>query len=148
MRTYFDSGVLLKLYTNEPSSGSVRDWVRSAGQPLPFLSLHRSECASALHLKAFRKECTLEQANRALADIEEDVLSGVLRMLEPKWEIVWARTGELALAHAASTGCRTLDTLHVAAAQTLGFRHFATSDNRQALLARRVGLTVHNPTEP
>lgn len=52
---------------------------------------------------------------------------------------------DLARAHAAATGCRTLDTLHVACAQELGFRDFVTSDRRQAALAERLGFTVHNP---
>ena len=146
MKIYFDTGTLLKLYTTEPESQKVRDFVTSAGQRIPFLDLHRSECASALHLKAFRKECSLAQANRALADIDEDLRSGVLVRLLPEWEAIWNKTAELTVAHTASTGCRTLDTLHVACALILGFRNFVTSDARQAALVERVGITLHDPT--
>jgi len=147
MTIYYDTGVLLKLYTREPESPSVRSFVVNTGQALPFTSLHRCECASAFHLKAFRNECGVSQANRALADIEADLRSGVLNLLQPDWEAVWQKTLELSIARSASTGCRTLDTLHVAAALTLGFRHFATSDRRQASLAEHLGLSLHDPTQ-
>jgi len=146
VKIYYDTGVLLKLYTQEPESAAVRRFVTSAGMALPFLDFHHSECASALHLKVFRRECSLQQANGALADIEEDLRNDVLRRLQPEWDEVWQRTLELTRAHASVTGCRTLDTLHVAAAVTLGFRTFATSDLRQSTLADRLGIGVCDPT--
>jgi len=146
MSIYYDTGLLLKLYTIEPESSAVRQFVISRGDPLPFHSFHRTECASALHLKVFRKECTLAQANRALADIEEDIGSGVLQETYPNWDKTWVYCLELSRSHAAFTGCRTLDTLHIACASILGFREFATSDRRQASMADRIGMRVQNPT--
>ena len=148
MRIYYDTGVLLKLYTEEPESAAVRAFVIEAGESIPFLGLHQSECAAALHLKAFRGECSLQKANQALGDIDEDLRSGVLEPMLPDWESLWAKTFELSQAHSSITGCRTLDTLHIAAAQHLGLRHFATSDRRQTSLASRVGLRVTDPTNP
>lgn len=146
MTHYLDTGILLKLYTGEPESPAVRRFVVEVGQPLPFHALHRSECASALHLKACRGECSIAQANRALEDIAEDLRSGILRALLPDWEAVWQRCFGLARSHAAVTGCRTLDTLHVATALEMGFRRLVTSDTRQATLAERVGMIPINPT--
>lgn len=146
MSIYYDTGVLLKLYTVEPESASVRAFVTQAAEAIPFLSLHQSECASALHLKAFRGECSVQQANQALGDIDEDLRSGVFNRMLPDWESVWAKAFELSQAYASITGCRTLDTLHVSAALHLGIRKFATSDQRQAGLASRVGLRVFDPT--
>lgn len=147
MRIYYDTGVLLKLYTVEVESAAVRNFVVKAGQAIPFLCLHQSECASALHLKAFRGECSVQQANQALCDIDEDLRGGVLERILPEWELLWARTFELSRAYSSITGCRTLDTLHVAAALHLGIRHFATSDQRQSSLTNRVGLRVFDPTQ-
>jgi len=48
-------------------------------------------------------------------------------------------------AHAASTGCRTLDALHVACARVLSIREFVTTDERQTALARHAGMRVTNP---
>lgn len=148
MTIYYDTGVLLKLYTEGLESARVRALVTRTGEAIPFLSLHRSECASALHLKAFRKECSVPQANRALGDIDEDLRNGVLQLILPDWELVWEKTYELSQAYSAITGCRTLDTLHVAVALSSGFRHLATSDKRQRELGDRVGLRVFDPTRP
>ncbi|MFP4357962.1 MAG: type II toxin-antitoxin system VapC family toxin [Puniceicoccaceae bacterium] len=145
MTRNFDTGVLLKLYTNEPESDAVQGFVVSTGQPIPFLAPHHSECSTALHLKAFRGECSVAQANRALANIEEDLRSGVLHPLQPDWENVWHRCAELARSHAAFVGCRTLNALHVACSLAFGFREFVTSDARQTDLAERVGLSVRRP---
>jgi len=143
---YYDTGVLLKLYTEEPESKKVRTYVVGQGDPLPFHAFHHSECTSAFHLKAFRRECTVAQANRALEDLQEDLRHGVLRRVRPDWDEVWDRCRELSLAHAAETGCRTLDTLHVACALELGYRDFVTTDKRQSALADRIGLRVCDPT--
>jgi len=148
VKIYYDTGLLLKLYTPESDSGRVQQFVIAAGEVIPFLSLHRSECASALHLKVFRGECDASQANRTLNDIQDDTRSGLLRLIEPDWEATWQKTLQLTQAHIGRTGCRTLDTQHVASALTLGFRQFATSDHRQSQLAETLGLVVHNPAKP
>lgn len=147
MSIYYDTGVLLKLYTVEPESAAVRAFVTQAAKAIPFLDLHQSECSSALHLKAFRGECSVQQANQALGDIAEDLRSGVLNRILPDWESLWAKTIELSQAYSSTTGCRTLDTLHLAAALQLGIRQFATSDQRQSSLASHVGLRVFDPTK-
>lgn len=148
MTIYYDTGVLLKLYTEEPKSAAVRAFVTGTGEAITFLSLHQSECASALHLKAFRNECSIQQANRALGDIDEDQRRGVLQLILPDWEAAWEKTFELTQAYATVTGCRTLDALHVALALNTGFRNFATSDKRQKNLADHAGLRVVDPSNP
>jgi predicted nucleic acid-binding protein len=45
-----------------------------------------------------------------------------------------------------ATGCRTLDTLHIACARQLAIREFVTTDRRQANLAKRLGMRVLDPT--
>jgi predicted nucleic acid-binding protein len=142
---YCDTDVLLKLYTVEEGADKVRAWVVRCGEPLVFTPLHRSECVSALRLKAFRRECRLEQSTAALAALDDDVDSGVLRPTALDWDAVWERAEKLARAHAASTGCRTLDTLHVASALQLEAQVMVTRDQRQASLAKLAGLRVVNP---
>lgn len=146
MNTYFDTGVLLKLYTAEPESPSVQAFVHRRAQAIRISDLHRVECVSALRLKEFRGECAEEQSSQALALLADDLRSGVLRMVALDWNAVWQECQSLAEAHAAKTGCRTLDTLHVASALRLGARELATSDQRQAALARKVGLRPMDPT--
>ncbi|MFP4166043.1 MAG: type II toxin-antitoxin system VapC family toxin [Opitutales bacterium] len=145
MSYYYDTGLLLKLYTEEPESAAVRKFCIEAGEAIPFLELHDSECVSALHLKAFRGECSVAQANRALSDMADDRRSGVLHAIHPDWQVIWARSAHLAQSYAATTGCRTLDSLHVACALELGFVQFVSSDVRQSKLAREAGLSVCCP---
>jgi len=146
MSFYFDTGLLLKLYTLEPDSDAVRKFCIESAQPIPFLALHHSECTSALHLKAFRGECSVAQANRALADMAEDRRAGVLHSIHPDWQAIWEKSAHLAQSYAATTGCRTLDSLHVACAIELGYSRFVSSDIRQSKLAENLGLEVLCPT--
>jgi predicted nucleic acid-binding protein len=43
--------------------------------------------------------------------------------------------------HAAKTGTRSLDILHIASARALRMKEFATFDSRQRVLAAAAGLT-------
>lgn len=142
MSRYYDTGVLLKLYTEEPASDAVRAHVVRRGQPLLFTSLHLSECVSALQLKAFCGECTAADAAAAALDVEADLASGVLRRAGIDWEAAWGHCRILSAAHTAEAGCRTLDALHVACALQLGCREFVTSDARQSKLAAKAGLRL------
>ncbi len=143
---YYDTAIIVKLYTNEPESKAVQKFVTSKAVPLQIHAFHLSETASALHLKAFRGECTQAQANHAFADVEEDLRKGILREINPDWPKIFQRCISLSRSHAATTGCRTLDTLHISCAMELGCREFVTSDHRQATLANLLGFNVLNPT--
>jgi hypothetical protein len=136
---------LLKLYTNESDSESVRKFAVRRGEALAFTPLHHAECVSALRLKCFRGEADEEEVAGALRDIESDVSAGVLRPAAVQWDAVWLRCRVLSDAHAAATGCRTLDSLHVACALLLGAEEMVTGDVRQAALGRKAGLRVVDP---
>ena len=142
MRSYYDTGLLLKLYTNESDSEAVRNFVLRRGEALVFTPTHHAECVSALRLKCFRGEAGEEEVAGALRDIESDVAAGVLRATSVDWDDVWLRCRVLSDAHAAATGCRTLDALHVACALLMGAGEMVTGDRRQAALARKAGLRV------
>ena len=146
MNGYYDTGLLLKLYTAEPESPAVQAFVHSRAQSLQITGLHHAECVSALRLKEFRGECTATEATGALKLLDDDLRAGVLRMVAVEWNQVWKQCRCLAEVHAAHTGCRTLDALHVASALVLGAREFITSDHRQSACAIRAGLSVTDPT--
>lgn len=95
---------------------------------------------TAWHLKVFRRELGLETVVQALADLDHDVETGVWE--PPAYDLgdVHARAERLARRHAAAVGPRSLDILHVAAAQALGISDFVTGDRRQASLAKAAGL--------
>jgi predicted nucleic acid-binding protein len=108
--------------------------------------VERNGHQTALRLKEFRGECAATEATAALKLLEDDLRAGVLRMVAVEWNQVWKQCRCLAEAHAALTGCRTLDALHVASALVLGAREFITSDHRQAACAIGAGLSVTDPT--
>lgn len=142
---YFDTGVLLKLYTHEPESEAVQDFVAARGLAVMVTELHLTEAISALRLKEFRGECSAEQSTAALGCIEEDLRARILRRTAVDWPEIWTRCQTLARAEAARHGTRTLDTLHVAAALHLSSSEFVSTDVRQTSLARTCGLTVVDP---
>lgn len=148
MSLYYDTGLLLKLYTNERDSEAVRRFVVRHREALAFTPLHHSECVSALRLKCFRGEAGEEEVAGALRDIETDVAAGILRTVPVDWDAAWLRCRILSDGHAAITGCRTLDALHVACASLLGADQLVTADARQASLARKAGLRAVNPIKP
>lgn len=142
---YYDTGILLKLYTNEPTSCAVQAFVAGRGQAIPITDLHLAEAISALRLKEFRGECTAVQGSAALSCIEEDLRNRVLRRTAVNWPEIWMRCQTLARAETARHGTRTLDTLHVASALQLNASEVISSDRRQAALAGACGLTVVDP---
>lgn len=146
MKTYYDTGVLLKLYTSEPESGNVGQFVHSRGEKLFVTDLHVSESVSALKLKVFRKECHEEAAAAGIALIMDDLKSGVLQLVEVDWDRAWQECRLLSEKLASASGVRTLDALHVGVARQSGAEEFVTSDSRQSDLALRLGFHVINPT--
>jgi predicted nucleic acid-binding protein len=145
MTAYFDTGIILKLYTEETASPAVRAFVVARRKAVPIHDFHLTECTTALRLKHFRGECDEKTASSALAHIMEDIRNGVLRVIPIDWGETWRLCRSLANDHAGQVGCRTLDTLHVASACLLGAREFVTSDGRQTALANLLGLTTINP---
>jgi hypothetical protein len=140
--TYFDSAVLVKAYCLEATSPQALALIKLASPPLPFTPLHSLEIGNALRLKRHRKEITQVQLRGALAGIREDLASGFLQRVDHDLATVYLQAESLSAAHTASTGARSLDVLHVAAALVLDARQFVSFDRRQRLLAKRAGLDV------
>jgi len=95
-----------------------------------------------LRLKVFRREMTRAQLRRTLSRLAEDVRRGRWQLPRYALSDVYREAEELSGKHAASTGCRSLDILHVAGATVLGVRDFLTFDARQGKLARKARLRV------
>ncbi len=146
MKTYYDTGVLLKLYTGEKESVGVANFVHSRGEKLSVTDLHISESVSALKLKVFHKECHEEDAAAGIALIMDDLKTGVLQLVEVDWDRVWQECRLLSEKFASTSGVRTLDALHVAVARLSWAEEFVTRDNRQSDLAASIGLRVIDPT--
>ncbi len=142
MGVYIDTGILVKLYVKEANTPQAIALVMGFRTPLALTPFQELEIRNALRLKQSRGELTEPEARAALADFEADIAAG--RYQRPACDLmaVFARAESLSAAHAVTTKCRSLDTLHVAAALETGGREFASLDTRQRAMAQAAGLRV------
>lgn len=103
--------------------------------------LHRAEWTNAVAQHVFRKALNDNQARRMHRDFERDRDAGLWNEIALPSSTVETCI-ELAHVFTPRLGTRTLDTLHVAAALELKAERFWTFDDRQAKLAKAVGLKL------
>lgn len=146
MNSYYDTGIFLKLYTAEPESFAIQEFVHAQGERITLTDLQISESISALRLKTFRKECGEEESTAAIDLLKNDVREGIVKIADVDWHHAWLECRMISEQFASRTGARTLDALHVAVARILGAKQFLTSDKRQSDLAVYMGFPVINPS--
>lgn len=144
-RTYADPSALLKLYVHEPESAAMNSWRARTRRALPLTDHGRVEISNGIRLAAFRKVISGDAMRDALASFDEDVAEGRFTHADVPWRAALRRAADISRTHTASTGCRTLDVVHVATALELNLRRFLTFDRRQQDLARLVGLAPVTP---
>jgi predicted nucleic acid-binding protein len=137
---YIDSSFLVSLYLSDRHSHAARQRIRST-PPLWFTPLHNSEWAHALGQHIFRAELSLSEAQRMNARREEHASAGRWISL-PMPENAFELCADLARRYGPKLGIRTLDSLHVACALELKAERFWTFDERQAKLAKAVGMKI------
>jgi predicted nucleic acid-binding protein len=141
MRVYADSSFLVSCYLLDTNTARAKAFLSEHDGPLPFTALHELEVRNALRLGVFRQVLTDDQAKAAATAIDEDLRNGRLVRTTVKWPVAFRATLRLSERHAAKTGTRSLDILHIASASALRMKEFATFDSRQRTLAVAAGLT-------
>lgn len=129
MLAYLDSSVVLPRYLAEPRSGEANALIAQASSIVT---------CRVLQIEVMRGLSFITSAvERATAQMTfaEDWRRMIVVELD-------APLADLAATIAASTGVRTLDSLHVATAVLSGAEAFITFDRRQADAARAFDLTV------
>jgi len=128
---YVDSSALLKRYVDEPNSDAADELLRSD----PSLLTARHTVIEVR--RNLVRVLTERDAGEARSAFMRDLASISLIELD-------AETCEMGAAIAEVAGVRTLDALHLAAAQRAGGAAvpFLTFDVRQAQAARALGFTV------
>lgn len=144
-KTYVDPSALRRLYVHDDHSRAFCAWRARLGGSLPITLHGRGELVNSIMLAVFRGDLSPDAGRGALRDIESDLAAGRLHVANMLWRKTLQRAMELSLEHTPKLGTRTLDVLHVAAAAVLGCRSFVTYDERQAALAKAVGLRVTAP---
>lgn len=140
MNVYADSSFFVSLYMDDVHSAEAQH--RMASHPyIWLLPLHRAEWVNAIAQHVFRHEISLREAAQFYSAFESD---RKLRLYSERQvpELAFERAIELSRTYVHRLGTRTLDTLHVASALELMAERFWTFDQRQAKLARAVGLKV------
>ena len=144
-RTYVDPSALRSLYLHDDRSARFCAWRRRLGGCLPVTRFGRAEFVNSVQLAVHRKEIDERLAAAAIADFDADVCEGRLAIVDVLWRRTLDLAAELSTQHTAALGTRTLDVLHVATAVTLEARRFVSYDDRQATMAKAVGLRVLTP---
>ncbi len=145
MTVYADTSFLFSYYTSDANSSRADAWRLRHPAPLPVTPLSRLELRNALELAVFRKHLSARDAAETWRLIEGDFRAGFLELVNLPGTSLFHEAEILAAVHTALIGVRSLDILHVAAAQLLMAVDFITFDQKQASLATRVGLKVTVP---
>lgn len=137
---YLDTSLVVKLVVAEPLSIKVQAFLQERQLAVPYTKWVEIETINTLHAKFFRKEMTRSQLKGCQNLIADFLKEG--RFFQPALpldEIVEEALSRLP-AITSVTGCRTLDLMHVACAEWLGWREFVSTDLRQLRAARVAGL--------
>jgi len=137
---YVDTSLIVSIYIADIHSAEADR--RMAGcHGLWLTPLHRTEFVHAVEQSIFRGRISAADARLINDEFEMDQHNGVwLDLKLPETAI--ETSIRLARSHVSSIGSRTIDTIHVASALELKAKQFWTFDDRQARLAKAVGLKV------
>ena len=144
-RTYVDPSALRCLYLHDTRSRGFCAWRGRLRGALPITRHGYADLVNAINLGAFRGDITRTIADAAVADLDDDLAARRLLLADLAWRRALDTAAALSRRYTSSMGTRTLDVLHVACAQTLGVATFVTYDERQAALAKAVGLRLLQP---
>ncbi|MBV8672438.1 MAG: type II toxin-antitoxin system VapC family toxin [Acidobacteriaceae bacterium] len=135
---YVDSSLIVSIYIADSHSPQA-DRRMAGRQGLWLTPLHRTEFVHAVEQSVFRGRVSAADARLIHDEFEMDRRNGVwLDVNLP--QATMESSIRVARSYVASMGSRTLDTLHVASALELKATRFWTFDDRQAKLAKAVGL--------
>jgi predicted nucleic acid-binding protein len=136
---YADTSALVKRYLSEPFSSEFETLFMQAPMAISRLSIVEMRCAVA-H-KRRNRQITARIENLITSEMATDIQDGVLLI------------GEVGTAHFTAAfhlinrltdiPLRTLDALHLSAAEQIAASAFATADKTQADAAAALGFTVH-----
>ena len=140
MSIYADSSFLVSLYLPDVHSREARRRMSKRPQ-ISLTALHGAEWAHALAQAVFQQRISHDEARQLYSAFAGDRERGP--WLQREFPLIAFETcAQLATRHGARLGLGTLDTLHVACALELQASQFWTYDQRQAKLARTVGLKI------
>ena len=140
-KLYLDTGALVKLYLVEPGTEFVQDKAEGA-DCLPLNPLQELELRNALLAAHGRGWMDNNSLDRTMKNLDQDIEEGYFSREIPDWLPLLKRASVLAKRHTPDLLCRTLDILHVAAAEESEADEMITGDQRQRKLCEAIGFPV------
>ncbi len=119
MSYYADSSFLVSCYLPDANTSRAKSYLRRVGAPLVFNALQALEVGNAFESGVFRGLFSAADAGSARANLEHDIRSGRVVKTVVNWPLVFRLASALSKQHSATTGTRSMDLLHVAAAKAL-----------------------------
>jgi predicted nucleic acid-binding protein len=147
MTTYVDSSALVAVYVPERFSKAARRAVRTAPQ-VPFTQLHELEVPNAFELLVGRGLISREEGRAIQNQLRDDIEALRLTPVGLDLDRVFTNANELSRVYTAKFLTRSLDLLHVAAAQLTMCVRFVSADDRQLAVAKATGLDVIDIKRP
>ncbi len=140
MQAYYDTGVLVSFYICESFTEVISKYIENSGQAIPFSLFHRLELSNALYLNVFRGNLNEWQRGAVDQKIEDHIQMFRLVFRAVIWPDALLRARDIGKQTTATTGCRSLDLLHLAIAEQWGCSVFVSADARQLAAAGQMGL--------
>ncbi len=136
---YADTSALVKRYLEEPFSPEFEALFQLGSMAINRLTVVEMRCALARRRR--NREIDAVREGRINAELATDIQDGALRLGsvgDAEFTAAYHLIGRLA-----DLPLRSLDALHLAAAEQFGASAFATADKTQAEAAAALGFTVH-----
>jgi predicted nucleic acid-binding protein len=136
---YADTSALVKRYIDEPFSTDFDALLEGSAMAISRLTVVEARCALARRRR--NREIDAVRENRVNAELAADIQAGMLLVSDidaAHFTAAYHLIGRLA-----DLPLRTLDALHLAAAEQLSATGFATADKTQADAAEALGFTVY-----
>ncbi len=140
MTVYADTSFLAALYLFDDLTPEANAYMAHHPHPLILTELQQAEARNTFRLRVAQKRSSSEEVYRALVHFERDIAEGIFVLTSPDRPRTFREFEQLSKKYSERGGHRFADLLHVAAALTLDARNFLTFDQRQARLAKAVGL--------
>ena len=142
MNTYADTSFLVPLFLRESTSPQALELANGLTEPLPVGFLTSVEFVNALNARVYRREISVGIRDAALAKFEQYIRQGVWVRTDLEAETLRLHAERLSHRYTPEQGTRSLDLLHVGAAQILGCQRFLTFDLRQQAVAMAEGMAI------
>lgn len=139
---YFDTSALLKLLVHEEESTPLHNFIEEEGLTVPMNAFLEFESKNALEAKKYRSDLSESELSYAFSRYQKNLVNGLFRFIPLSFPDVFVRALRLSEQVTPSTGCRSLDLLHLAVLLETDCAVLVTWDERQAQAAETVGVEV------